>query len=119
MRRLILCAAIFLSVAAGSGVSLTVLKSSTDDVIGSIELMQSAHDAESRSKALEVLEEKWADYYSKSSFITREQTLEELSADVKRLKLLTGAELDGELTALKERVVLIYDGQFPHISGIL
>ena len=96
-----------------------ILKGSTDKLIGSIELMEGATDKETRSAALERLRADWKDYYSKSSFITREQTLEELSAQIEAIELLAGAELEAELISLKERVRLIYDGQVPHISGIL
>ncbi len=119
MRRFILCSTIFLSVAAGSAASLMVLKNATDELCVRIDRCEQAHSADSRSKALGELEDFWDSYYAKSSFITRSDSLEDMSVSVGRLRLLTGAELTCELGSVRERARLIYEDQVPYISGIL
>ncbi|SDA18962.1 protein of unknown function [Ruminococcus sp. YE71] len=119
MRRLILCSVIFFAVAAGSWGSLRVLKGTTEELCRRIERCAEAHDSESRETAVEALEEYWDSYYSKSSFITRSESLEDMSVSVAVIRHKYGEELAAELRALRERARIIFEEQRPRLSGVL
>lgn len=123
MKRLLLCAFILSLVIFGSVFSLYRLKQATEELNVKLENCRESYFSgkPGLDAALSQLEDYWEEYYQKSTFITRSESLEELSVSIVQLRsFLENGEGDfiAELDGIRMRAFLIYDSQLPQFSSI-
>ena len=121
MKRNIAALVLFAVLIAVSAAQLCLLKHVTGRFTGlTAECEQSVNmDSSELDERLAALCDYWQEYYDTVSFLTRSDSLEDMAADMSRLRTLTdGAELTGELCSLRTRAGLIYDEQVPHPRSV-
>jgi hypothetical protein len=123
MKRILLCAAIFVSVSAASVMSVVTLKKYTDALCGQIDECMAAYlSGEDAAGELSEFERQFGRYYAVSSFIVRSGELDEIYSATARLRPLYeegSEEFCSELSAVRLKAQTIYRAQFPFIITVL
>ena len=124
MKRLFICAGIFLFVMLSSWMSLRSLEKVTKELDSAALACIESYDKDDGRlyDRLDELMTCWEAYNKKVSFITRSSSLEELAVSVSRLNDLVdnqGGDFRSQLNAIIFRADVIYENQRPLPQSIL
>ena len=121
MKRNIAALVLFLLLILVSAGQLWLLGRTTERltaIIGECEKSVNS-DSNDLDERLSELAGYWEKYYRTASFLTRSDSLNDMAADVSRLRSMKdGGELAEELRSLRTRAELILDEQIPHPESV-
>lgn len=123
MKRMALCIGIFLSIISVSLISLYVLHKNNTKVITMLDNVIESYQngSDDVGDKVDKLEKYWEDYYIRISFVTRSNTLDEISYSVDKLRPMYeqgSDEFVPECESIKYWVKRVYDSQFPHFYSV-
>ena len=123
MGRLKCCAAIIAAIAILSAGSLVFISRSNDKLYGLLDKTAYAYENDGDTlSAIEELCSFWEDYYIRTSYVLRTDSLNSVSSSVYRLKYLyeNGSdEFVSELENIRTQTYLYYQSQIPRLYSVL